>query len=382
MDKLICKICNKTYSTVRTYKRHCTESHCIVDKDLIINYYESILVKDYGFTGIRVLDFRNTPKSVYLTIYNGLCGHTSEIRFDHIKEGQLCTDISCVTKNHAVAIKQALNAPGMHEKLSKINKEKQNQELTRLKKSLRAKENWTNNEYITKFIEGYYSRDGRLRRLHSAVNYQKRKSSKDELFVIKKLEEYSINYVWQYILLLKEYTGFDYIIDFYLPDYGIFLNIDGRVHEVMDDIKNKDLLLKNFLGDSLVQLKDIAMLDTLLLELLQKGEDIMGVNYYAIKNKVSLYNYPIHIGKSSAGWKFLFRGYVPIEDSELVLKSIEDWKEFLSNKEFVILDEYDRLISYEEFFNMVEQKQSEDNKDNFTWDVNVGGYRFSFRDFS
>jgi hypothetical protein len=111
----------------------------------------------------------------------------------------------------------------------------------------------------------------------------------------------------------------------------------------------------------------------------------MGTNYYAIKRKLSLHNYPIHIGKSSAGWKFLFRGYLINEDDQddfVNIKSIKDWKEFLDNKELVILDEYDNLVSYEEFFDMIEKKQLEENKDNFKYAVNVDGYRFLFKDFS
>ena len=33
----------------------------------------------------------------------------------------------------------------------------------------------------------------------------------------------------------------------------------------------------------------------------------MGTCYYAVKKKPSLYNRTIHLGKSSAGWLFLFR---------------------------------------------------------------------------
>ena len=112
---------------------------------------------------------------------------------------------------------------------------------------------------------------------------------------------------------------------------------------------------------------------------------LIGTNYYAIKRKLSLHNYPIHIGKSSAGWKFLFRGYLINEDDQddfVNIKSIEDWKEFLKNNNLAIFSEYDEEISYDDFFNMIDEKQSEENKDNFKYAVNVGGYRFSFKDFS
>lgn len=114
----------------------------------------------------------------------------------------------------------------------------------------------------------------------------------------------------------------------------------------------------------------------------------MGTNYYVIKKKPSLYNSALHIGKSSAGWKFCFHGYQAIDNplvseySDLNINSVDDWKALLNNKDFVILDEYDETISYKDFFDMVEEKQSENNPEDFVDCANIGGYRFSYRDFS
>lgn len=113
----------------------------------------------------------------------------------------------------------------------------------------------------------------------------------------------------------------------------------------------------------------------------------MGTNYYAIQNKVSLHNRVIHIGKSSVGWKFLFQGYQNATDSDdfmdddLNINSLEDWKNFLNTDEYIILNEYDERVSYDDFFKMVEEKQSEENPDNFSNCANINGYRFSYRDF-
>ena len=113
----------------------------------------------------------------------------------------------------------------------------------------------------------------------------------------------------------------------------------------------------------------------------------MGTNYYALKKKPSLYSKVIHIGKASAGWKFLFQGYQGATGSDgfmyddLNINSLEDWKEFLKNDEYVILNEYDEEVSYKDFFDIVDEKQSEDNPDNFKDCANINGYRFSYRDF-
>ena len=110
----------------------------------------------------------------------------------------------------------------------------------------------------------------------------------------------------------------------------------------------------------------------------------MGTNYYAVKKRPTLHNHAIHIGKSSVGWKFLFQGYQKRElsyDNFITINSIGDWEKFLSNKEWVILDEYDNLVSTTDFFKMVEEKQNTENPDNFSDCANIEGYRFSYRDF-
>ena len=72
------------------------------------------------------------------------------------------------------------------------------------------------------------------------------------------------------------------------------------------------------------------------------------------------------------------RGY---NEPNLNINSIDDWKKYLDNDELVILDEYDEEVSYKDFFDMVEEKQKEENPDNFKNCANIGGYRFTFNDF-
>ena len=58
----------------------------------------------------------------------------------------------------------------------------------------------------------------------------------------------------------------------------------------------------------------------------------MGTNYYAVKKKPTI-NEPLHIGKSSAGWKFLFQEVNKYNsfDWDLEIHTFEQWKEFLEN---------------------------------------------------
>lgn len=115
----------------------------------------------------------------------------------------------------------------------------------------------------------------------------------------------------------------------------------------------------------------------------------MGTNYYAVRNLASV-EMPIHIGKSSLGWKFHFQEQHEIFNEPPVewhtYDQVIEWlkKYTVESNEYVIMDEYDEIVSLEEFMGLVERKQEKfkDNPDNFNYDVkNVDGYRFSKGDF-
>ena len=107
----------------------------------------------------------------------------------------------------------------------------------------------------------------------------------------------------------------------------------------------------------------------------------MGTNYYVVKKKPTIRE-PLHIGKSSAGWKFLFQEVNKCNsfDSDLEIHTFEQWKDFLkNNSEIVILNEYDEEVSVKDFLDLVEKKQKEKHDE---YSKNVNGYRFTDRDFS
>lgn len=101
----------------------------------------------------------------------------------------------------------------------------------------------------------------------------------------------------------------------------------------------------------------------------------MGTNYYAVEKKYNLNRDIKHIGKSSAGWRFLFR-----EQPEY--KTFEEFKKWLENSDYAIFDEYDREHSKKELLELIEEQQKENNKENFMYCYNRDGYRFNDRDFS
>lgn len=111
----------------------------------------------------------------------------------------------------------------------------------------------------------------------------------------------------------------------------------------------------------------------------------MGTNYYLVKNRPSI-DRGLHIGKSSAGWRFLFHK-PSIWDIDKPLNTFEQWRDYLKEttvdkKTHVIMNEYDEIVSYEEFIKLVKEEQKCKSKDMFQYCENVNGYRFSGGEFS
>lgn len=112
----------------------------------------------------------------------------------------------------------------------------------------------------------------------------------------------------------------------------------------------------------------------------------MGTNYYAVRNRPTTEE-PIHIGKSSIGWKFCFQTQNEKWNEPPVVwntyDQVYEWlhKYTVESDLYVIIDEYDEIISFDDFVALVEKKQSENNPDDFTYAKNVNGYRFSEGEF-
>lgn len=81
----------------------------------------------------------------------------------------------------------------------------------------------------------------------------------------------------------------------------------------------------------------------------------------------------IHIGKSSAGWKFLFNG------NNQEWKTIQEYKDWI--EQYQIYDEYGTSYSHEAFWAMIESKQNETaaitKSQNSSWYIIIDDYEFS-----
>jgi hypothetical protein len=100
----------------------------------------------------------------------------------------------------------------------------------------------------------------------------------------------------------------------------------------------------------------------------------MGTNYEVIYNKCSCCGRAdsLHIGKSSAGWKFLFHKH------EGKTETVQQWKDLTAKGE--IVDEYGKTWAYDDFWALVENKQSETRYTNAG--ELIDGYNFVDSDFS
>ena len=95
----------------------------------------------------------------------------------------------------------------------------------------------------------------------------------------------------------------------------------------------------------------------------------MGMNYYF--NEVTCPHcedeYTAHIGKSSAGWQFNFRGYIhQWENTDIFgIKSLKDWLKYFDNHDGgIIIDEQNRVITKQAFIEIVEHKQAKEGNKN------------------
>ena len=68
------------------------------------------------------------------------------------------------------------------------------------------------------------------------------------------------------------------------------------------------------------------------------------------------------------------------------LNTFEQWRDYLKeateSHEYVILNEYEREVEYDELLEIIAKKQSENRPDMFDHWENVNGYMFASCDFS
>lgn len=113
----------------------------------------------------------------------------------------------------------------------------------------------------------------------------------------------------------------------------------------------------------------------------------MGTNYYTNTKGCEHCGHipqPIHLGKSSHGWTFSFQ-----YNGGKYYKNVKEMKAWLANK--TIEDEYGNMVSYMDFWKMIDDKQNEKMSHalymqghaeyNRSTDFVIDGYSFSDCEF-
>lgn len=79
----------------------------------------------------------------------------------------------------------------------------------------------------------------------------------------------------------------------------------------------------------------------------------MGTNYYAVKGPCTCCGNEtrLHMGKSSGGWRFSLRVY-----PDKKIANIADWKQYLTGKDWYIVDEYGSVIPKTRFWEIVTRR--------------------------
>ena len=124
----------------------------------------------------------------------------------------------------------------------------------------------------------------------------------------------------------------------------------------------------------------------------------MGTNYYLLTEVCEHCNRgvgEIHLGKSSGGWAFSFRGYHPNQPHDLPpsiekVENIEEWRQLVNLPNSIVKDEYGDIEDKEEFIKWTGAKEGKHHAQymegheyqRYFDDVMVDGHSFSFQEFS
>lgn len=94
-----------------------------------------------------------------------------------------------------------------------------------------------------------------------------------ELCFIKKLNKWNIEYEFQYPIYIKEELTF--YLDFYLPKYKIYIELDGKHHRIEQKIIDKDRWRKKEIY-KLYNIKELRM----------RNKIIFNIGYIKFINKI------------------------------------------------------------------------------------------------
>lgn len=94
-----------------------------------------------------------------------------------------------------------------------------------------------NRQRISTQMRGYFSDPGvKWNYLQTRAAQERQRANRDEVYFINILENKNIQYVWQVPFMTE--SGKGYIFDFYLPEFNLYVNVDGGIHGTETDNGN------------------------------------------------------------------------------------------------------------------------------------------------
>ena len=215
----------------------------ISKKETVEKYEKKLSISNGKLLGIYKC--KNQPfKRLWLLVYFEDCGHTCLIRSDSTFR---CPQKDCHDKYFSESQKRAKNTPEWKAFCSNWSKQYYANTRNRLYhkqktiEGMHEPKHWNNfimimnnrfNKPSSEFINNY---------INGKIKEQRHKFNKDEIKFINLLEDNNIEYIWQYGLYDKDNNKI-FIVDFYLPQYNKYVEIDGGSHNRPEKQKRDKLL--------------------------------------------------------------------------------------------------------------------------------------------
>lgn len=215
----------------------------ISKKETVEKYEKKLSINNGKLLGVFKRKNRASKHS-WLLVYFENCHHTCLIRSDSMFR---CQQKDCHNNYFSAAQKSAKNTPEWKNFCKSWNKQyfsnEQNKKYHRKRTldGMHEPKHWNNfitmidnrfHKPTSEFVNNYIS--GRIKE-------QQHRFNRDEIRFINLLKANNIEYVWQYGLYDKDNNKI-FIVDFYLPQYNKYIEIDGGSHNRPDKQKRDRLL--------------------------------------------------------------------------------------------------------------------------------------------
>lgn len=200
---LKCEVCNKEFNSKIGLNSHI----CRFQDEEHYKYWLSYLQSLVTNPDITVLAYKRENDEKLIQIHNSTCGHTVWLNYySLLKQHQSCNDKRCVSKKKSETMRRLLDTTDYRMNVSKAVK------------------------------EALKDPSKRMNRLLGQAENQRKLNSPYELLFIGLLTKYNIKFDYQIPMIIDDIGC---IIDFYLPEYQYYVNINSDIFHWLPDTKTK-----------------------------------------------------------------------------------------------------------------------------------------------